>query len=124
MKISIVSPMAESVSALCMLCVRLFGVYSCLNSNRSAGFETCRNAVTCYQRWFDVREIDSDLLLEVGLWRNLLDFLAHNTEMHGCDDVIVDLIGGERAKWIVWNARQSGMFDFPNSIKGGAKWTL
>ena len=89
MKISIVSPMAEIVSALCMLCVRLFGVYSCLNSNRSAGFETCMNAVTCYRRWFHVREIDSDFLPEEDSCCNPVSFLARDTRVRGCNEVIV-----------------------------------
>jgi hypothetical protein len=29
---------------------------------------------------------------------------------------ICGVIGGLRGKWILWNARQSGMYDFPNSI--------
>ena len=102
------------VSLVCAVCTSVWCILVSsywFGFNRSAGFETCRNAVTCYQRWFDVREIDSDLLLEVGLWRNLLDFLAHNTEMRGCDEVIVGLIGGERGKWIIWNASWSRPLD-------------
>ena len=101
MRRSVVTTMARIVSVLCVLCVRLFGVYSCLATGLDLTDQQVSKHVTCYQRWFDVREIDSDLLLEVGLWRNLLDFLAHNTEMRGCDEVIVGLIGGERAKWIL-----------------------
>ena len=60
MKISVVSPMAIIVSIWCVLCVRVFGVYSCLVSSywfRSAGFETLSHVR-------EVRVMDSNLLLE------------------------------------------------------------
>ena len=53
-----------------------------------------------------MRVIDNDFLPEGDSCGNPVSFLAQDTRVRGCNEVIVAVIGGERVKWRFWNAME------------------